>query len=285
VPRSSGSTTGSGWHDDTVSPVDAIFVPLGGGRYRPTEHSVGPWDPGSLHGGAPCALMAGALQAAVVDADLGADFFPARFTAELTRPVPLADLDVTTVVRRPGRRICVVDAALSGPDGTVVATATLQSIRVRPFERAVPRPVAPPPGPETGVPLAAETLDGPSAFHRTGTEHRGVLGTSFEAPGPATDWIRLAAPLVEGRETTPLERVVAAADFGNGVSKLFDMDDVLFVNPDLTVLLHRLPVGEWICLDAVTHLGPDGVGLAESVLFDAEGPLGRSAQTLLVEER
>ena len=60
---------------------------------------------------------------------------------------------------------------------------------------------------------------------------------------------------------------------------------MLFLNPDLTVLLHRLPVGEWVCLDAVTRLGPDGVGLAESLLFDEQGPIGRSAQTLLVERR
>ena len=106
---------------------------------------------------------------------------------------------------------------------------------VRPFDHGVGADLHVPPGPATGAGLAAETLDGPQAFHNAGVEHRLVRGTRFESPGPATDWIRLTFPLVAGRETTPLERVVVAADFGNGVSRLFGMDDVLFLNPDLTV--------------------------------------------------
>ena len=121
-------------------------------------------------------------------------------------------------------------------------------------------------------------------FARQGVEHRVVRGR-FEDAGPATDWLRLAVDMVDGRPATPLERVVAAADFGNGISKWFEMDEVLFLNPDLTINLHRLPVGEWVCLDAVTRVGPEGIGLAESLLFDEEGPIGRATQSLLMEER
>ncbi len=264
---------------------DAIFEALGGNRYRPTKLALGPWDPGALHGGPPAALVAGALQTAIIDADLGVDFVPARCTVELQRPVPLAELTVTTVVRRPGRRICLADATLTSPDGTVVLSATLEGIRRLPFDHGITPDPPQPPGPDTGAGLAAATLAGPPAFHNAGVEHRTVRSTTFESIGPATDWIRLTVPLVAGRETTPLERVVAAADFGNGISKLFDMGDVLFLNPDLTVHLYRLPVGEWICVDAVTRLGHDGVGLAESLLFDEQGSIGRSTQLLLVEPR
>ncbi len=273
----------NGWHDGAV--LDAIFEFVAPDRYRPTPLALGPWDPAALHGGPPCALLAGALETAIAEADLGSEFVPARFTAELQRPVPLDELTVTTTVRRPGRRICLADAELRSPDGTVVLSATLEGIRRQPFDHGVALDVGTPPGPDEGIGLAAATLDGPPAFHRSGVEHRTVRGTSFEAVGPATDWIRLVVPLVAGRETTPLERVVAAADFGNGVSKLFDMGDVLFLNPDLAVHLYRLPVGEWVCLDAVTRLGPDGVGLAESLLFDQRGPIGRATQLLLVEPR
>ena len=49
--------------------------------------------------------------------------------------------------------------------------------------------------------------------------------------------------------------------------------------------LHRQPVGEWVCLDAVTHPQPHGIGLAESAIFDETGPIGRSTQTLLIAPR
>lgn len=264
---------------------ESIFRRLGEDRYEATPLATGPWDPNALHGGPPSALLAGALQHAVDTAGLGVEFHPARLTAELLRPVPLGELQVTTELRRPGKRICVADGTIRAPDGTVVLAATLLAIRRRPFDHGVRPDVSVPPGPERGRPLAAETLAGPPAFHRSGVEHRCVLGTSFEAPGPAVDWIRLAVPLVGGEPTTPLQRVVAAADFGNGVSREFDMNEVLFVNPDLSVQLFRLPEGEWVCLDAITRFGPDGVGVAESLLFDTAGPIGRSTQSLLVEPR
>jgi len=56
-----------------------------------------------------------------------------------------------------------------------------------------------------------------------------------------------------------------------------------FINPDLTVYLHRLPVGEWVCLEALTTVEPHGIGLAESRLWDEHGPLGRALQSLLLE--
>ncbi|MDE0802878.1 MAG: thioesterase family protein [Acidimicrobiales bacterium] len=268
----------------SVDPT-AVFRQIRDDTFQPSALAVGPWNPGALHGGPPCALLAGVLERTVADAGLGIDFFPARFTAELSSPVPLADLTVTATVRRPGRKICIADASIAGPDGAVAVSATLLCIRRQSFDAGDQDDVATPPGPETGVPLASAMMDGPTAFHRSAVEHRCVSGTSFEAPGPATDWIRLTVPLVEGRSTSPLERVVAAADFGNGVSQRFAMGDVLFVNPDLTVLLHRLPEGEWVCLDAITRIGSEGVGVAESLLFDEHGPIGRSAQTLLVEPR
>ena len=264
---------------------DAIFEPMGPGRYQPTELAVGPWDPGALHGGPPAALAAAELARAIADADLGAEFAPARLTVELLRPVPVTPLTVTTTMRRPGRRTCIADATIATEDGTVVLGATLQGIRRRPFDHDAAPDDPVPPGPETGQDMAPETLAGPTAFHRSGVDHRMVRGTSFEAPGPATDWIRLRYPLVAGRDLTPLERVIAVSDFGNGISKVFDFESVIFVNPDLTVNLFRLPEGEWVCVDAVTRVGPDGVGVAESLLFDQRGPIGRATQSLLVEPR
>lgn len=254
----------------------ALFERRSDDRYHPTTASIGPWDPGALHGGPPSALLAGALEVAA--AEIGT-FVPARITVELLRPVPMAELTVTTTVRRPGRKVCVVDATLSAGD-KVVMSATLQGIRSEPVAHDWVTDLTTPDGPQTGI---RHIVQGPAAFHNSGVEHRYLHGTSFDKPGPAVDWIRLLFPVVAGEETTPLQRVMAAADFGNGISGLWPMDEMTFINPDLSVFLYRPPVGEWVCLDAVTRVGAVGVAVAESLLFDELGPIGRSVQTLLVE--
>lgn len=122
------------------------------------------------------------------------------------------------------------------------------------------------------------------AFHSHGCEHRFVEG-SWEQPGPVGVWIRLLYPVVDGETPTGLERVAAAADFGNGVSGSLPYDEFVYINPDLTVHLLRPPVGEWVGMRASSYYGHTGSGMAESALFDADGRLGRSCQSLFVDSR
>ena len=79
--------------------------------------------------------------------------------------------------------------------------------------------------------------------------------------------------------------MLVAADSGNGVSATLDYHRYVFINTDLTVHLMRMPAGEWVLLDAVTYPEPNGVGLADTALFDERGRIGRASQTLLVRER
>ena len=102
-------------------------------------------------------------------------------------------------------------------------------------------------------------------------------------PGPSTVWFRLRCPVVAGEEPTPWERVAAVADFGNGICSELDFTTTTFVNADLTVSVHRPPVGEWVCLEARTHFGTPGIAAAESALWDADGRIGRALQHLVVE--
>jgi hypothetical protein len=260
--------------------ADAIFLP-DGPRFIPTELARGPWSPEAQHGGPPAALLARALAREPADGDM----LVARLTVELLRPVPIAPLTVATRVERRGRKVQLLGASLHAGD---VEVARATALRIRRAALPVPAdlPRSPtPPAPAAGVdgqPPWAAAL-GYAAFHNEGVEHRFVAG-SFASAGPATDWIRLRVPLVAGEETPPLARVAAAADFGNGVSwTLSRLDGWGFINPDLTLYLYRVPVGEWICLDAVTHVASEGVGLAESRLFDEVGGIGRALQSLLLE--
>jgi acyl-Coa thioesterase superfamily protein len=127
----------------------------------------------------------------------------------------------------------------------------------------------------------AERLEG--TFGGGAVEHRWVSGDW--RPGPAVVWMRLRVPLVSGETPSPLVRVLAAADFGNGVGAALDWDRHVFVNPDLTVYLERPAAGEWVCLEASTRVPVPGTGVAESVLFDVRGRVGRAIQALYVDVR
>ena len=115
-------------------------------------------------------------------------------------------------------------------------------------------------------------------------DYRFVRG-GFAEPGPAVVWMRMRQPLVAGEEPSPLQRVLVAADSGNGVSATLDWTRYLFINVELTVHLHRALAGEWVCLDAITIPEPNGVGIADTALYDERGPIGRAMQALLVGER
>jgi hypothetical protein len=54
------------------------------------------------------------------------------------------------------------------------------------------------------------------------------------------------------------------------------------MNTDTTVHLYRQPVGDWTGIDARMVVGGGGYGMTGADLFDATGPVGRSAQTLLI---
>lgn len=262
----------------------ALFEPLGDGRWQPTGFSRGPWSPDALHGGPVAALLAGVLEAAATAQDPDTPMHPARLSLELLRPVPLAPLATATEVVRPGRKVRLTDATLATADGTLVATARLLQIRAAEVPSApVTTGVTGPAGPE-GLPRSRPAGVELEHFHSHAIEHRFAAG-GFLEHGPATDWMRLLVPVVAGEPTTPLQRVAAAADFGNGISRVADWNLLLFINPDLTIHLHRTPVGEWVCLDAVTWMEPHGSALAESRLWDEDGPLGRSLQSLIVDDR
>ncbi|HJR26550.1 MAG TPA: thioesterase family protein [Acidimicrobiales bacterium] len=260
---------------------DALFEQIEDGLVLPLDPARGPWTPDALHGGPTAILLARAAE------PLLEGLHPARATIELLRPVPVAPLRVTARALRPGRKVRLVGAEVATDDGTLVASATVLGIRVA----DVPAPVTPtpelPPAPDTLAPApkgVVAVANDYTAFHNTGVEHRFARGSFLEV-GPATDWIRLAVPVVAGEAPTPLQRVMAAADFGNGISRMAAFEELLFINPDLTVYLHGLPAGEWVALEAATHLEQHGVGLAQSVLWDERGMIGRSLQSLLLDAR
>jgi hypothetical protein len=258
----------------------AVFLPHGE-RFVATELARGPWDPAAQHGGAPAALLMRAFERLPAAEGL----LISRVTYELLRPVPLGELVVEAQVVRPGRRVQLLEGSLVTPDGTeVVRARALQVRRAVPDGTEVGEVDPPPPPPDQGT----ERAPGFVPPHQP-TFFPGAIEIRFVAGrfggGPATGWFRLRVPIVAGEEPSALQRLAAAADFGNGISSVLPWDGFLFINPDLTIYVDRAPVGEWVCLQARTIVAPGGVGTAESVLYDERGRVGRAIQSLLVARR
>jgi hypothetical protein len=203
-----------------------------------------------------------------------------RMTIELLRPVPMEPIELRARTLRPGKKVQLVEGSVLAGE-TEVVRATALRIRVADIEFADPPDDRLTPGP--GDRLERFENLGPRnfGFAMEMSMARGEIGV----PGPAAVWFRLAVPVVAGEDTTPLMRVAAAADFGNGISGAVTWDEHLFINPDLTIYLHRLPAGDWIGLDARTWPTHEGVGIADTALYDEGGRIGRSVQALLLDRR
>jgi Thioesterase-like superfamily len=253
---------------------DAVFR-AEDGSFIASELARGPWDPAAQHGGAPAALLMRALE----QLPGGEGLLLSRVTYELLRPVPIGRFQIRAEVVRPGRRVQLLEASLWTDDGVEVVRARALRIRAADAE-TLTAPDSPPTGPERGRPNDFHP-GGARMFANDAIELRFVEGT-FREPGPATVWFRLLVQLVAGEAPSPLQSLAAAGDFGNGIASAVPWGAHAFINPDLTLYIERQPVGEWICLEAVTRVPRGGIGVAESVLYDERGRVGRAIQALLV---
>lgn len=243
-----------------------------------TEHTRGPWDDRLMHGGPPAALLVRAAERVPADVPMHL----ARLTVELARPAPLGvPLQVKVEVTRAGRATQALRLLLLDGERELYRA---HALRARTVDLALPpEPEEPPlPAPEACPAFSFPFFRCAVGYH-TAIEGRAARGTWGQ--GRFACWMRQRVPLIEGEAPSPLERLIVAADAGSGVGLLLDPARFTFVNPDLTVATYRAPEGEWIGMDARTHLGPAGLGQADVRLHDARGPVGRSAQTLLLERR
>lgn len=257
----------------------AFFLTEGDG-YVATPLCRGPWDDGSCHGGPVAALIGREVERFDPDPDL----LTVRLTIELLKPVPIGPLRVEATSLRPGKRVRMVGVTVTAGGIEVVRATALRVLRVDAGAPLV-RPVS---GhsflsPEDAVPVGA-------FFPRDrigitdAVEMRAAAGSAVDL-GPATYWFRLTAPLVDAEPVAPRDTALVAADFGNGISSVVPITSHVFINPDLTVYLHRLPEGEWVANDAHTWMDPSGISIAEATLHDGSGPIGRATQSLYVAAR
>jgi hypothetical protein len=270
-----------------VSPIDAIFH-RDGEAFLPTRFAGSPWTRGALHGGPPAGLLAHAIERHVGDPEMQL----ARLTVDLFRAAPMEPLHVRAETVRHGRRLRAVQASLFAGDTEVTRASALLLRRSDAPTGDEEHP--PPPGPggyttvqgimrrprNEGEERPGGFLDG---FHTT-IETRWVS----EPGDPPVVWTRIPMPLIEGIETSPAMRAASLADFGNALANQVgnpSARSLSYINADITLYLHRDPVGEWLCLSPDHRDETDGVGLIESVWYDVEGRYGRGVQARLANPR
>ncbi|HMN79564.1 MAG TPA: thioesterase family protein [Burkholderiaceae bacterium] len=257
----------------------AAFTAIGPTSFRASELTRGPWSPAHQHAGPPIALVCRAVERLASAHGLS---HVARLTANLLRPVPIGDLEVETSADYVGRNAGHFSARLIAGDKQI-GRFTLLLQREVPMELPAGLPGHPwlplTPGPQA-LTATAMPFAGPVLGYADLVETRVASGRMFAEPSAV--WFRMRHPLVAGEDTSPYQQVAVAADSGNGISAALDIRHYSFMNSDLSIHLLRRPVGDWVGLDARTLLGDAGGGIAESMLYDQQGPIGRAVQSLMV---
>ncbi len=258
--------------------MDAFFT-ADGGSYLPGAMTRGPW--GATMGG----QIVGGLLGWALDRHGGEDLQPARLTVDLLRPVPIEPVSIEMSIQREGRRIKLVDAAMS-QHGRVVARASALFLRrgAEPEGQVWSGAVAIPPVPVDTEPLESEVPFGIwtySANSDDGTP--GMPPREWEQPGVQKfAWTRIFRPMVAGHPLTPFARAAFAGDIISSLTH-WGTAGLRYINADYTVAISRLPEGEYIGLAAQTYYGNDGVGAGAATLFDSTGPIGTGTALALAQ--
>ena len=247
-----------------------------GDIYTPTEYVTGPWDPDLCHAGPPAGLL---LDAIAKDApSMGIS----RITYEIPRGIPKTPCRVRIDELRGGRKVRLVDATLEDLDGRALMSARAWMIRVERegIPTSNPFPLDMPP-PDECEPVFFP-FDG--VGYMDAVEMRRIDGTPFHG-GPAAIWIRQTIPLVLGEEADPYARCGVFGDLGNGIAAMGSMADLMAINTDLTLYITRRPTSEWMALSSLTISHGLGLGMTDSLVYDASGFVGKANQSIYIDRR
>ena len=72
--------------------------------------------------------------------------------------------------------------------------------------------------------------------------------------------MRPRVPLLPDEPLCGAAMLMTCVDSASGVSAALDPAEWAFLNTEITVHLLREPVGDWVCVDAETALGPGSAG-------------------------
>jgi len=250
-----------------VVSAPAHFIPDGSGVFNPTEFALSRWGENTLNGPAIVGLAAGVLEGEYGEPG----FLPARLTADLFKAARRVPTEVRTRIVRDGRRIRNTECDILQGDA-VVARATMVQYRQS----------APPPGQE----WVGETDFTPPS---------GVTGSVYFVGSDDVGWdpsgevhqnisrkrvYHRTIDVIAGEAPSPFVRAVVASEATSLVTNL-GTRGIGYINGDLTVVLCRLPVGDYVGVQADSHWGAEGIANGTATLFDDIGPFGTGMVTAI----
>ena len=270
------------------------------GVVTPTSYALSLWAPGTLNGPAVCALAAHR-----VEQQFGEDGFrPARFTIDMFKVAR----EVPTFTRgrlvRAGRRIRVAELDVVQFDGASSGDSSAQEVVVARATAVFLRTSANPPGTRWRRPDEAVTFRPPtepigasdvmSRFSSDVPEADASDTDVRDAAGPSngawnTDmgahqnggrkrlWSH-PLPAIDGEQVTAFVKAVTAGESTSLVTN-WGSSGIGFINCDLTVELARLPQGDWVGVEADSHIESDGISIGTAGLFDSHGMFGMGTVT------
>jgi len=241
------------------------FFTRDGARLIPNECALGPWTAGSLHGRVVIGLLAAEIERQHGDAD----YMPARLTVDLYRAPGMAPIEVVTRRVRDGHRIRVVDAELFS-EGKSAGRASCQLLR-----RTANPQGSVWTGPVWEVPLPEDTPepdDMGAKLQSRWWRLKPISGRIGEVRQRRA-WLNEIRLLVGGEPLTPFARVAAGVDYASPLANAGDQG-LGYINSDVTLYLHRLPVGEWIGYESMAHGASEGVAVGHCNVYDVEGRIG-----------
>ena len=251
---------------DTTYP--AYFTAVGKDTFEPTPSAAGYWGEGLLSGPAVAGLAAHTLEQRFGDPA----FQPARFTIDLLKPARQMPIRVQTRVIRDGRRARYTECDVLQGDW-IVAQATLVQYR----RSAAPQ--------GAGWNAAAEFVPPAGAAGDVvfvGSDEAGwtPMGENHQNTSRKRAYYR-GLEVIDGEEVSPFVRAVIVSEAATNLVAHLGTAGIGYINGDLTVALSRLPVSEFIGVQADSQWAADGVSVGNATLFDDAGPFGTAMVTAL----
>lgn len=255
--------------------TEALYARTGA-VYHPTDYVTGPWDPSMSHAGPPAALLVSAVARSAPGMGI------TRITYEIPAPIPKVPATINLEVVRPGRRVLMVAASLDADDGTTLMAARAWMVRI-----AENLPTSDPFPLTFDEPGEYEPLDFPlqGVGYMSGVEMRRISGDPFLGGGSAAIWIRRILPIVEGEPDDPYADLGMFGDLGNGIAAMEPMTELMGINTDLTLYVTRPPAAGWMAIDSRTVSHGMGLGMTDSLVYDATGFVGTANQSIYIDRR